>query len=53
MIDFEILKDGLWRDLRACEILWSARETALVVLSAERERNIENVFQMLLTSRHQ
>ena len=34
--------------LRACEKAWSAKETASVVLSAERQRRTENVFHMLL-----
>ena len=35
--------------LRACETLWSAREIASVVLSAERERHTENMFHIILS----
>ena len=38
--------------LRACEILWSAREIASVALSAEQKRHTKNVFHMLLTRRN-
>ena len=35
--------------LRACETLWSARETASVALLAERERHTKNMVHIVLS----
>ena len=36
--------------LRACETVWSAREIAVVALSAEQERHTEHMFHIVLSS---